>query len=170
MDMAIIGTGNVGSAIRHGTSRSSRPWRSRTGPSKPISPPSSLSVSPLSQKELEFVASRTDEVDVPAGKRLITQGQPGDTFYVLLDGEADVVIDDKPRRTMETGDFFGEISMLDRGLGTATITTSKPSRLLVMSHAQFRDAIKANDALLIKVLAAMGERLRADMHARHEQA
>jgi CRP-like cAMP-binding protein len=124
----------------------------------------------LSQKELEFVASRTDEVDVPAGKRLITQGHPGDTFYVVLDGAADVVIDEKPRRTMETGDFFGEISMLDRGLGTATITTTKPSRLLVMSHAQFRDAVKANDALLIKVLAAMGERLRADMHARHDQA
>ncbi len=123
----------------------------------------------LSKHDLEFVGSRTDEVDVPAGKRLITQGTPGDTFYVLLDGEAEVVIDGKQRRTMKTGDFFGEISMLDRGLGTATITTTRPSRLFVMSHAQFRDAIKANDELLIKVLAAMGERLRADMHARHDQ-
>jgi len=125
--------------------------------------------SKLSQRELEFVATRADEVDVPAGKRLITQGQPGDTFYVLLNGEADVVIDGNPRRTMQTGDFFGEISMLDRGLATATITTSKESRLFVMSHAQFRDAVKANEAVLVKVLAAMGERLRADMHARHEQ-
>jgi CRP-like cAMP-binding protein len=122
----------------------------------------------LSEKELEFVASRADEVDVPAGKRLITQGHPGDTFYVLLNGEAEVVIDGNPRRTLKTGDFFGEISMLDRGLGTATITTNTSCLLLVMSHAQFRDAIKANDALLIKVLAAMGERLRADMHAQHE--
>lgn len=125
--------------------------------------------SKLSQRELEFVATRADEVDVPAGKRLITQGQPGDTFYVLLNGEADVVIDGKPRRTMQTGDFFGEISMLDRGLATATITTSKESRLFVMSHAQFRDAVKANDAVLMKVLSAMGERLRADMHARHDE-
>lgn len=123
----------------------------------------------LSKHDLEFVASRTDEVDVPARKRLITQGTPGDTFYVLLDGEAEVVIDGKKRRTMTTGDFFGEISMLDRGLGTATVTTTKPSRLFVMSHAQFRDAIKANDDLLIKILAAMGERLRADMHAMHDQ-
>ena len=124
----------------------------------------------LTKHDLEFVATRTDEVDVPAGKQLITQGHPGDTFYVLLDGEAEVVIDGKKRRSMKTGDFFGEISMLDRGLGTATITTTKPSRLFVMSHAQFRDAIKANDELLIKVLAAMGERLRADLHARHEEA
>ena len=122
----------------------------------------------LSKHELEFVASRADEVDAPAGKFLTTQGEPGDTFYVLLDGEARVDIDGELRRTLVPGDFFGEISMLDRGLGTATITTTKPSRLLVMSHAQFRDAIKANDALLIKVLAAMGERLRADLAVRHE--
>ena len=119
--------------------------------------------SPLSQKELEFVASRTDEVDVPAGKRLITQGQPGDTFYVLLDGEAAVVIDDKPRRTMETGDFFGEISMLDRGPATATVVTTTPARAMVMSHAQFRDAIKASDPLLSNVIATMAERLRRDL-------
>jgi CRP/FNR family cyclic AMP-dependent transcriptional regulator len=123
--------------------------------------------SQLTKHELDFVATRTDEVEVPVGKVLTTQGQPGDTFYVLLDGEAQVDIDGKPRRTLERGDFFGEISMLDRGLGTATITTTKPSRLLVMSHAQFRDAIKANDGLLVKVLAAMGERLRADIAARH---
>jgi len=122
---------------------------------------------PLSKPELEFVATRTDEVDVPAGRILTTQGAPGDTFYALLDGEAKVVIDGNLRRTLRTGDFFGEISMLDRGLATATVTTTKPSRLLVMSHAQFRDAIKANDALLIKVLAAMGERLRADFAATH---
>jgi len=122
----------------------------------------------LSKHELEFVASRADEVDAPVGKFLTTQGEPGDTFYVLLDGEARVDIDGNLRRTLVPGDFFGEISMLDRGLGTATITTTKPSRLLVMSHAQFRDAIKANDALLVKVLAAMGERLRADLAVRHE--
>jgi CRP-like cAMP-binding protein len=122
----------------------------------------------LSKHELEFVASRADEVDAPTGKFLTTQGEPGDTFYVLLDGEARVDIDGKLRRNLVPGDFFGEISMLDRGLGTATITTTKPSRLLVMSHAQFRDAIKANDQLLIKVLAAMGERLRADLAVRHQ--
>ena len=124
--------------------------------------------SQLSPGELEFVASRCDEVDVHAGRQLTTQGKPGDSFYLLLDGEAKVEVDGKPRRMMTTGDFFGEISMLDRGLATATVTTSKDSQLLVMSHAQFRDAIKANESLLVKVLAAMGERLRADLAAAHQ--
>ncbi len=121
----------------------------------------------LSKRELQFIASRTDEVDVKAGTKLTTQGKPGDSFYVLLDGEAEVHVDGQPRRTLKKGDFFGEISMMDRGPATATITTTTPAKLLVMSHAQFRDAIKASDGLLVKVLSAMGERLRADLAARH---
>jgi CRP/FNR family transcriptional regulator, cyclic AMP receptor protein len=124
--------------------------------------------SPLSKSELEFVATRADEVDVKAGQKLTTQGRPGDTFYILLDGEADVEVDAKPRPTLKKGDFFGEISMLDRGLASATVTAKTDARLFVMSHAQFRDAIKASDALLVRVLAAMGERLRADMQARDQ--
>jgi CRP-like cAMP-binding protein len=115
-----------------------------------------------SQKELEFVASRTDETEAPAGTELTRQGSPGNTFYVLLDGEAEVTIDGKHRRTLKPGDFFGEISMLDRGPATATVVTKTPVRLMVMSHAQFRDAVKANDELLMHVMRAMGERLRAD--------
>ena len=121
--------------------------------------------SQLSKNELEFVASRADEVSAKAGQKLITQGRAGDSFYILLDGEAHVDVKGKPRNTMTAGDFFGEISMLDRGLASATVTTKTDARLLVMSHAQFRDAIKASDWLLAKVLAAMGERLRADMMA-----
>ncbi|HKC18722.1 MAG TPA: cyclic nucleotide-binding domain-containing protein [Candidatus Dormibacteraeota bacterium] len=114
---------------------------------------------------LESVTSNTDEVDVEQGRTLIHQGQPSDTFYVLLDGEAEVLIAGQRRRTLGPGDFFGEISMLDRGPATATITTTKPSRMMVMSHLQFRDAIKGNQELLLQVLQAVAERLRADATA-----
>jgi CRP-like cAMP-binding protein len=117
-------------------------------------------------RDLDFVASRSDEVDVSAGRQLVRQGQPGDSFYVLLDGQADVEVDGQPRAMLGPGDFFGEISMLDRGPATATVVTSTPARLMVMSHSQFRDAIKGNDDLLGHVMAAMGERLRADSLAR----
>jgi len=116
-----------------------------------------------SQKELEFLVTRTDEVDVPAGRTLITQGRAGDSFYLLLNGQATVQVDGRDRPALEPGSFFGEISMLDRGPATATVVTSAPSKLMVMSHAQFRDAIRANDQLLSQVMAAMAERLRGDM-------
>ena len=120
----------------------------------------------LSKREREFIAKEGDEVRVPAGKTLTRQDRAGDTFYVLLDGEAEVKVDGKRRRVLKPGDFFGEISMLDRGLATATVTTLTDARLFVMSHAQFRDAIKGSDQLMLKVLKAMGERLREDLAAK----
>ena len=117
-------------------------------------------------RDLAFVASRADEVDIEAGRTLIRQGEPSDSFYVLLEGEATVDVDCSTRPAMKPGDFFGEISMLDRGPATATVVTSAPAKAMVMSHAQFRDAIKGNDALLAAVMAAVAERLRADQTAR----
>jgi protein phosphatase len=118
------------------------------------------------RKELEFIAREGDEVNVKAGKTLIRQGKPGNTFYIQLEGESEVVIDGKRRRVMKPGEFFGEISMIDRGLGTATVTTLTDGRLFVMSHSQFRDAIKASEGLMVKVLLAMGARLREDVASR----
>ena len=113
-------------------------------------------------KELEFIASTGDEIDVPAGKVLTTQGSSGDAFYIQLVGESEVQVDGNPRRVIKAGEFFGEISMIDGGPATASVTTLTKSRLYVMSHAQFRDAIKANDSLMVRVLTQMGKRLRED--------
>lgn len=115
-----------------------------------------------SRKELEFLASHTDEVDLAANHTLIKEGSPSDSFYVLLEGEATVDVDGKSRPLLRAGDFFGEISMLDRGRATATVVTATPVRAMVMSHAQFRDAIKSSDPLLSTVIAAMADRLRRD--------
>jgi CRP-like cAMP-binding protein len=119
-----------------------------------------------SRRELEFLVTRTDEVEVPAGRTLIQQGALGDTFYLLLEGEASVEVDGHQRPPLRTGSFFGEISMLDRGTATATVVTTAPSKLMVMSHVQFRDAIKGNDELLSQVMAAMALRLRRDTEDR----
>ena len=101
-------------------------------------------------------------VSVEGGRTLITQGNPGDTFYLLLDGNASVQVDGRDRPPLGAGSFFGEISMLDRGPATATVATTSPARLMVMSHAQFRDAVKSNDKIVFQVMAAMAERLRRD--------
>ena len=115
-----------------------------------------------SRKELEFLASRTDDVDVKVNHILTGQGSPADSFFVLLEGEVAVDVSGQLRPTLGVGDFFGEISMLDLGPATATVVTKTPTRAMVMGHSQFRDAIKSNDVLLSKVLEAMAERLRRD--------
>src|SRR6267143_6897303 len=110
-----------------------------------------------SRKELEFLASRTDAVTLKANQTLIKQGSPSDTFYVLLDGDATVEVDGKARPSLHAGDFFGEIGMLDRWPATATVVTTTPARAMVMSHAQFRDAIQTSDSLLSTVLGAAAD-------------
>jgi|SRR5579884_3494633 len=118
--------------------------------------------SQCSSSELKVLAANTDEVTLPAGRRLISEGRLNHTFFILTKGEAEVTRAGKPVGTLGPGDFFGEISMLDRGDATATVTTKTPIDAMVMSHAQFRDAVRAQNDIAIKVIEAMAERLRRD--------
>ncbi|MEA2645861.1 MAG: family transcriptional regulator, cyclic receptor protein, partial [Chloroflexota bacterium] len=97
-----------------------------------------------SPAQVEVLARQTDEIEVPRGTVLITKGKPSHAFYVLLEGEAEARISPERTVTMEPRNFFGEISMLDRGPATATVVANTRLRVLVMSHQQFRDAIKAD--------------------------
>ncbi len=115
-----------------------------------------------SRRELQFLATRMDELELAPGKTLIIEGQLTDTFYILLTGEVEVLVKGRRRRRLGAGDFFGEIGMLDRGPATATVVTASPVDALVLSHAQFRDAIRGHDAIALKVMATMAERLRGD--------
>lgn len=113
-----------------------------------------------SKKELETLARNTDEISVSAGRTLIEQGHLNHSFYILTEGEAEARVDGQPVRRMQAGDVFGEISMLDRGSATATVVTTTPITALVMSHGQFRDAVRSDQNIAHNVLAVMAERLR----------
>ena len=116
----------------------------------------------LSKRDLEFLASRVDEVNLKPGQTVIREGQPTDSFFILISGNVDVMRAGKPAARLGPGEFFGEIGMLDQGPATATVTTDGPVDAMVLSHAQFRDAIKGNDGLAMQVIAAMAQRLRAN--------
>ena len=115
-----------------------------------------------SKSELRVLEMNTDEVSVEAGRTLIVQGQPNHTFYILVDGEVEVRIQGQAPRHLGPGDFFGEMSMIDTGPAVATVVTKTPVVALVMSHAQFHNAVKANEVIALRVMAVMAERLRAN--------
>jgi CRP-like cAMP-binding protein len=115
----------------------------------------------LSSADLQAAASNLDEVSVPAGTALITEGKGNHAFYLLLEGEVDVMVGGAHRRTLGPGAFFGEISMLGLDPATASVVARTPVRLCVASHEQFK-ALKANDTVLLRLKAAMGEHLYAD--------
>ena len=76
------------------------------------------------EKQLEFIASRVDEVDVSAGRVLTEQGRSGGEFFIILSGDADVKRGGKTVATLGAGDYFGEIALLDNGARTATVAAT----------------------------------------------
>ena len=115
----------------------------------------------LAKETRALLAQHLDELELPAGRALVTEGEANHTFFVLREGEAEVSVAGTPRRTLGPGDFFGEISMDRQVPATATVITRTPVCAYVMSRAQFR-AVKANEPLLLQLRTVIAERLLAD--------
>lgn len=114
----------------------------------------------LSPKDLAQVADMTKELDFPAGKAITDEGGAGARFYVLIDGQADVMIGDDVINTLKAGDYFGEISLIDGQPRTATIVARTPVRTLSLSSWNFRPLIKEHPSIAEGVLLQLCRRLR----------
>ena len=119
----------------------------------------------LDHADLGFLAAQMDDVSIPAGTVLITEGQGNHVFVVILEGLVDVSVRGRHRRTLGPHDFFGEISMMELDPATATVTSRTPVRALTVTHGQF-SAVKAHQTVLLQLTAARSERLRADRKLR----
>jgi CRP/FNR family transcriptional regulator, cyclic AMP receptor protein len=117
-------------------------------------------LSELRRRELEEVGRLADEVDVPAGRVLMKQGETGSEFFVIVDGSVDIERDGSLVRTLESGDFFGEIALLSEGPRTATATATTPSKLLVLGHREFHSAMSQYPSIQTCVLNSVASRLR----------
>jgi CRP-like cAMP-binding protein len=93
------------------------------------------------------------------GVRLVGEGAPGYTFFILVDGTAEVTQDGQALATLGPGDFFGEISILGEGRRTATVTSTSPARLLVLFGTEFRRLEAAHPDIAAKITEAMLARL-----------
>ena len=111
-----------------------------------------------SADELRRIASRVDEIDVPAGYTLTREGDRGREFVVLVEGSATVENDGRVIATLADGDFLGEIALLLYTQRTATVTTTTPSRLLVMTDRDFRTLVDDVPAFSARVWSAAAAR------------
>jgi CRP-like cAMP-binding protein len=119
----------------------------------------------LAHADLEFLAGQMDEVSIPAGTVLITEGAGNQAFFVILEGVVDVSVGGKHRRTLGPHDFFGEISMMELDPATATVRSRTPVRALVVSRARF-SAVKAHASIMLELRAARHQRRHADRKLR----
>lgn len=111
------------------------------------------------RKELAEVASIADEIDLPAGRVLMREGERGREFVVLLTGAAEVRRNNRKLNELRDGDFFGEIALVSRSVRTATVTTTAPSRALVIREQAFRALLDHAPQIQIRVLEALADRL-----------
>ena len=112
-------------------------------------------------KQLSFIATQVEDVDVPAGKVLCTEGASGGDFFVVVSGTAKVERGGTKLDQLGPGSFFGEIALIDQGPRTATVTATSPMRLIVLGPAQFRDVLYADPEMARQLLYAVTKRLRA---------
>lgn len=112
-------------------------------------------------RQLEFIATRVEELDFKAGKVLCEQGKSGGEFFIVLEGEAEVRRNGKAVDTIKDGDHFGEIALLDDGPRTATVVAKTPLRCLVLSPRQFQDVLHQDAEIAVHMLRDVTKRLRA---------
>ena len=115
----------------------------------------------LSGKDREFIAKHMDEVSFDQGAALINQDEPNDKFFVLTQGEVDVIVSGQPRQKLGAGSFFGEISMQRGVSATATIVASTPAQAYVMTREQFT-ALGTSADVRSRLQVTIGDRLAHD--------
>jgi CRP/FNR family cyclic AMP-dependent transcriptional regulator len=116
--------------------------------------------SACSKVELRRLASIVDEVDVPQGRVLTTEGKPGVECFVIVEGRARASARGRKIATLEAGDFFGEMSLLDGGPRSATVTADSDMHLLVMTSRGFSQVVEDMPSVARKILRTLAERLR----------
>jgi CRP-like cAMP-binding protein len=125
------------------------------------------------RRQLAVIAANLDEVHADAGETLVHENQHNDTFWILLDGEVDLIIGGERHRTIGPSGFFGATSMLDGMLdgkpAVGTVVTKTPIRALVASAAQFR-ALEGSETVTLRLMSAALERMREDLEIKRGRA
>ncbi|MFM7270063.1 MAG: cyclic nucleotide-binding domain-containing protein [Actinomycetes bacterium] len=116
--------------------------------------------SACSRSDLNRIARLSEEVVVPAGRRVVEEGALGDQFFVIMDGTAKVTRRGRRVATLGRGDAFGELSLLVRSPRNATVTAETDLDVLVLGQREFSGLVDTAPGFARKLLAALAERLR----------
>ena len=116
---------------------------------------------PLPEPTLERLSWQLVRVAVPAATAVIRQGDRGDRFYVIAEGELDVVSDGRTVAVLGPGDYFGEIALLRDVPRTATVTARTPCVLYALEREDFLGAVTGHGPSARAADAVIGARLGA---------
>lgn len=119
----------------------------------------------LTDKELKKVAGIIKYKKVKQGKKIINEESKGSLFYLVLRGKVKIFQTGaggkrKTLSVLEKGDFFGEMSLIDREIRSASAEVLEESELLIMNEKEFHKIIMRDNRILIKITQVLVDRLR----------
>ena len=114
----------------------------------------------LSNRHLNEVAKYADQLSVKAGKVLAGEGDIGWEFVFILEGKARVEKGGKVINRLASGDFFGEVSLIDRGPRTATVIAETDMTLLIVNSKSFDHLLDTVPGLQKKILISLCQYFR----------
>jgi CRP-like cAMP-binding protein len=115
----------------------------------------------LTPQQLQQIATWADEIEVEINHRLIRHEEFGHEFFVILEGTAEAMDGEIHLADLARGDFFGEISLLDRNRRTAAVRATSPMRLMVMDERGFRSMMTTMPEVAERVQLKVDERREA---------
>ena len=99
-------------------------------------------------------------VYVPAGHSIFQQGQRGTVMYVLIDGEAEILVGGRPVELAQGGALLGEMALVDDEPRSATVVARTACKLVPIPQAQFDLLVRETPEFARCVMMSMAERLR----------
>jgi CRP-like cAMP-binding protein len=116
----------------------------------------------MPERAVEAIAGLATETTYAAGEPIVREGDPGETFIILVSGSAQVERHARPIADLGPGDFLGEISLVDGGPRTATVIATEPVGALVVQHTDFRRLFEEYGAVRYDIVTALTNRIRRD--------
>jgi CRP-like cAMP-binding protein len=114
----------------------------------------------LSKRELGKILKSGKEVEFAEESTIVQEGLQAIDFYLILSGEARVMVRGRRRRMLGPGDYFGEITVLDGGPRSASVIAETRVWTLRLDRAAFVRILDRNGTIGRKLLVQMGSRLR----------
>ena len=114
----------------------------------------------FNEDELRRVAELSRIVESPAGTVITQIGEPGDSFFVIIDGTVAVRTPVGAGSQLRPGDFFGEMSLVDGEPRSATIVATTDLRLLIVDRLHFWRLLEETPDLTRRILTILSRRVR----------
>jgi CRP-like cAMP-binding protein len=115
----------------------------------------------LSDRDLKRLVDTFKETTFEAGATIATEGERGVGFFFIAEGTVEYSIDGQKIGTGGTGNYFGEIALIDDGPRTATIVALTDVKAYGMTMWEFRPLVEEEASIAWELLQVMARRLRA---------